>query len=52
MNRGFAIYQGEKVYFNDVVIFNGKATYLIAWGGEAVWVNQSDLSQITFVLAA
>lgn len=52
MNRGFAIYQGERVYFSDVVVFCNKASYLIAWGGEAVWVNQSDLNQIVFVLAA
>lgn len=52
MNRGFAIYQGEKVYFCDVIVFCNKATYLIAWGGEAIWVKQEDLSQIVFLIAA
>lgn len=52
MNRGFALYQGYKIYFNDVVVFNGKISYLIAWNCEPLWVDSSELSQVVYLIAA
>lgn len=53
MNKGQAFYQGERVYFTEVVInpWTRQAEYLIAYDGKARWVRQSDLTLIVYHIA-
>jgi hypothetical protein len=54
MNTGTAIYQGETIFFSDVIIWAGKASYLIAYNGRqgvCEWVNADQLSGIVYHVA-
>ena len=53
MNKGYAFYLGERVYFSEVLVnvWSGEAEYLIAWGSEPRWVKQHELSLIVYLVA-
>lgn len=51
--KGQAFYQGDRVFFTETVInpWSCQLEYLISHNNEAVWVRQTDLTQIVYLIA-
>lgn len=54
MNKGTAIYQGERVFFTSNVFnpWTGKLDFLVVLDGEAIWVRHDELRDVQYVISA